>query len=301
MSGQCCNNNVHLSMDDTFIQWDEILGDPSKSQALVGFVDQKIQDATTAEIESLIDAKMNEATAALREELEQEIAQKELEIDPYKIVYGSTTVGAALDALNAHTFECTINDLGEYEKGQTITSLQVSWKMSENPYSQKIVRLRNGNIVEIQELPVDARTYTFENVTSDERYVVGGITPDLKEFDAMAEVKFKNRMYYGTSDSPSPSNAIIINWSSVLIDKDSDLGRRIFDCENGDYIYFAVPDDLHLTYDFFANGLKDNNWVYEVRNLTNQYGHVERYRIYHTGNILHGTNIYIEVESHDWY
>ena len=87
----------------------------------------------------------------------------------------------------------------------------------------------------------------------------------------------------------------------ILVDKDTDLGRRIFDCENGDYIYFAVPDDLHLTYDFFSNGMKDGNWVYEVRNLTNQYGYVKPYRIYHTGNILHGYNIYIEVESHDWY
>jgi len=300
MSGQCCNN-VHLSMDDTFIQWNEILGDPGASTSLVGFVDQKIRDAATGEIEALIDAKMDEATAALREELEQEIAQKELEIDPYKIVYGSTTVGAALDALTEHTFECKVHELGDYEKGQTLTSLQISWEMSENPYSQKIVRLRSGNIVEMHDLPVDVRTYTFENVTGDERYVVGGITPDLKEFDSMVDIKFKNRMYYGTSDSSSPSNAIVINWSSILVDSDTDLGRRIFDCENGDYIYFAVPDDLHLTYDFFSNGLKDGNWVYEVRNLTNQYGHVQPYRLYHTGNILHGTNIYIEVESHDWY
>ena len=173
--------------------------------------------------------------------------------------------------------------------------------MSENPYSQKIVRLRNGSIIESIPLDVNVRSYTFTNVTTDERYVVGGITPDLKEFDVSVEVKFKSRMYYGTSDSPNPSDAIVTNWSSILVDKDTDLGRRIFDCENGDYIYFAVPDDLHLTYDFFSNGMKDGNWVYEVRNLTNQYGYVKPYRIYHTGNILHGYNIYIEVESHDWY
>ena len=144
-------------------------------------------------------------------------------------------------------------------------------------------RLRNGNIIESIPLDVNVRSYTFTNVTTDERYVVGGITPDLKEFDVSVEVKFKSRMYYGTSDSPNPSDAIVTNWSSILVDKDTDLGRRIFDCENGDYIYFAVPDDLHLTYDFFSNGMKDGNWVYEVRNLTNQYGYVKPYRIYHTG------------------
>lgn len=299
MSGQCCNN-VHLSMDDTFIQWNEILGDPSTSTALVEFVNQKIAGAG-GDISALIDEKINEATSEMKEELQEIIDEKVVEIDPYKIIYRDTTVGDVLDDLTKATFTCKVNELGEYEKGQTLTSLQVSWEMSENPYSQKIVRLRNGNIIESIPLDVNVRSYTFTNVTTDERYVVGGITPDLKEFDVSVEVKFKSRMYYGTSDSPSPSDAIVTNWSSILVDKDTDLGRRIFDCENGDYIYFAVPDDLHLTYDFFSNGMKDGNWVYEVRNLTNQYGYVKPYRIYHTGNILHGYNIYIEVESHDWY
>ena len=299
MSGQCCNN-VHLSMDDTFIQWNEILGDPSTSTALVEFVNQKIAGAG-GDISALIDEKIKEATSEMKEELQEIIDEKVVEIDPYKIIYRGTTVGDALDNLTKATFTCKVNELGEYEKGQTLTSLQVSWEMSENPYSQKIVRLRNGNIIESVPLDVNVRSYTFTNVTTDERYVVGGITPDLKEFDVSVEVKFKSRMYYGTSDSPNPSDAIVTNWSSILVDKDTDLGRRIFDCENGDYIYFAVPDDLHLTYDFFSNGMKDGNWVYEVRNLTNQYGYVKPYRIYHTGNILHGYNIYIEVESHDWY
>ena len=299
MSGQCCNN-VHLSMDDTFIQWNEILGDPSTSTALVEFVNQKIAGAG-GDISALIDEKIKEATSEMKEELQEIIDEKVVEIDPYKIIYRGTTVGDALDDLTKATFTCKVNELGEYEKGQTLTSLQVSWEMSENPYSQKIVRLRNGNIIESIPLDVNVRSYTFTNVTTDERYVVGGITPDLKEFDVSVEVKFKSRMYYGTSDSPNPSDAIVTNWSSILVDKDTDLGRRIFDCENGDYIYFAVPDDLHLTYDFFSNGMKDGNWVYEVRNLTNQYGYVKPYRIYHTGNILHGYNIYIEVESHDWY
>ena len=299
MSGQCCNN-VHLSMDDTFIQWNEILGDPSTSTALVEFVNQKIAGAG-GDISALIDEKIKEATSEMKEELQEIIDEKVVEIDPYKIIYRDTTVGDVLDGLTKATFTCKVNELGEYEKGQTLTSLQVSWEMSENPYSQKIVRLRNGNIIENIPLDVNVRSYTFTNVTTDERYVVGGITPDLKEFDVSVEVKFKSRMYYGTSDSPNPSDAIVTNWSSILVDKDTDLGKRIFDCENGDYIYFAVPDDLHLTYDFFSNGMKDGNWVYEVRNLTNQYGYVKPYRIYHTGNILHGYNIYIEVESHDWY
>ena len=65
MSGQCCNN-IHLSMDDTFIQWDEILGDPSKSTALNNFVSQKIEDAL-GDTSALIDDKIREATSAMKE------------------------------------------------------------------------------------------------------------------------------------------------------------------------------------------------------------------------------------------
>ena len=52
----CCND-IHLSMDDTFIQWNEILGDPSTSTSLVAFVDGKLAGIEDL-INSLIDEKM---------------------------------------------------------------------------------------------------------------------------------------------------------------------------------------------------------------------------------------------------
>lgn len=299
MSGQCCNN-MHVSMDDTFIQWNEILGDPSTSTALVEFINQKI-GGSGGDIDALIDEKIAAVKAELQEEITQEIGELGLEIDPYKIVYKNTTVGGALDELRKEKFECKIFDLDEYEIGQTFTSFVVGWEMSEDPQSQTIVRIRNGAPTERYRLDPSVRSYTFSNVSSDEKFVVKGIDPNGEEFGTSAEVKFKSRLYFGTSDTTSPTNRLITNWSSVLIDKNTPIGKRIFDCENGEYIYFAIPDGLHLTYDFFANGLKDSNWVYEVKNVTNQYGAVVPYRIYRTGNLLNGYNIYIEVESHDWY
>lgn len=299
MSGQCCNN-VHLSMDDTFIQWNEILGDPSSSTVLVEFVNQKIAGAG-GDIGALIDEKIAEAISGLKEELIQEIEKVELEIDPYKITYKDTTVGDALDELRKEQFECKIFDLGEFEVGQNFTTFTVGWEMSEDPQSQTILRVRNNAPTERYKLDPSARSYTFANVSGDEKYIVKGVAPNGEEFGTSAEVKFKKRLYYGTFDSTNPTNRVITNWSSQLIDASTDIGRRIFDCENGEYIYFAIPEGLHRTYDFFSNGLKDNNWVYEITNVTNQFGTVIPYRIYRTGNMLHGYNIYIEVESHDWY
>lgn len=301
MSGQCCNN-VHLSMDDTFIQWNEILGDPSTSTTLVEFVNQKIAGAG-GDIDKLIEDKVKEATSDLKKELENTFDDKMLEIDPYKIVYKDKTVGGALDELykDQNKFECKINELGVYEVGQNFPTFKVSWSMTENPKSQTIIRIRNNAPIEKYKLDPSLREYTFANVSGTEKFVVKGIDAYGEEFGASAEVLFKNRLYFGTFDGVKPTNKVITNWSSVFIDKDTPIGRRIFDCENGDYIYFAIPEDLHLTYDFFSNGLKDSNWLYEVKNVTNQYGAVVPYRIYRTGNMLNGYNIYIEVESHDWY
>lgn len=299
MSGQCCNN-VHLSMDDTFIQWNEILGDPSTSTALNDFVDLKIRNVG-GDIEKLIDEKFKEATSEIKEEIEKDIEKISLEIDPYKINYKDTTVGDALDKLNQSAFECKIQEFGTYEVGQNFPTFPVCWQLSENPKSLTIVRLRNCAPVERYKLDPSTRSFNFANVSGTETFKLIGVTQNGEEFEAYSTVEFKHRFYFGTYGATKPSNNVIINFSSEFIDKKTQIGRRIFSCEQGEYIYFAIPDDLHLTYDFFANGLKDNNWVYEVKNVTNQYGQVHPYRIYRTDNLLHGYNIYIEVESHDWY
>lgn len=298
MSGQHCN--MHCSMDDTFIQWDEILGEPSKSSTLNAFVDQKIKGIGD-DLSTLIDEKLDEAVAELKEEIEQDISEIVLEIDPYKINYKDTTVGAALDALNNKSFECKIFDLGVFEKGQSFNSFTVGWSMPCDPKSQTIIRIKDGAPTERYRLEPSARSYTFPNVSSDEKYIVKGIDPNGEEFGTSAEVKFKSRWYHGTSSDLNPSNRIITNWANEFVDKTTQFGTKIFDCESGAYIYFAIPEDLHKSYDFFSNGLKDSNWVYEVKNVTNQFGYITPYRIYRSGNLLNGYNIYVGVESHDWY
>ena len=299
MTGHCCNN-VHLSMDDTFIQWDEILGDPSKSTALNEFVDSKIKGIGD-DLGKLLDDKINAATDELREELTKEVEAIALDIDPYKIKYKETTVGDALDELNAEEFTCTMGKYGPFEIGQKFPTFTVGWSCAENPKEQTITRLRDCAPVERYKLDPSVREYTFANVSSTETFVIEGVDGRGKPFTASTKVEFKHRWYRGTYGFTDPTNKIITNFSSEFVDKDTDFGTKIFDCENGSYIYFAVPDDLHLTYDFFSNGLKDTNWTFAVKNVTNQYGYVHPYRIYRTENLLHGYNIYIEVESHDWY
>lgn len=301
MSDKCCNN-VHLSMDDTFIQWNEILGDPSTSTTLVELINQKISGAG-GDIDKLIDEKLKEASSELKEELKEALEEMVLNVDPYKVVYKDKTVGSALDELyqKENKFECKIKELGTYEVGQNFPTFKVAWEMSENPKSQTIIRLRNNAPIERYKLDPSVREYTFANVSGTEKFILKGVDPYSECFATSSDVFFKNRLYFGTFDGVSPSNKVITNWTSIFIDKDTPIGRRIFDCENGEYIYFAIPEDLHLTYDFFANGLKDSNWLYEIKNVTNQYGAVVPYRIYRTGNMLNGYNIYIEVESHDWY
>lgn len=298
----CCND-IHLSMDDTFIQWNEILGDPSTSTSLVAFVDGKLAGIEDL-INSLIDEKMAGIKDELLQQLKDEVEQLALVIDPYKIVYKDTTVGDVLDLLTGTKFECKLPSYGPYEIGRRFATFTVTWEVNKTPDQIKsitIERIRNSAPIERYVLDPDVKSFDFANVSSDETYRI--ICEDINGEIATAstEVLFKHRWYYGTNGFKRPSNNIIINWASQLVNKDTVFGKHVFDCQDGVYIYYAFPDDLHLTYDFITNGIRDNDWVMEVRNVTNQYGYVHPYRIYRTNNLLNGYNIYSEVESHDWH
>lgn len=296
MTDQCCSN-IHCSIDDQIIQWKEVLGDPAASTPLNNFVDLKIANIE-GDLEKLIDEKFEELAGTIDDKVQEALKDVELNIDPYKIVYHDTTVGDALDNLNKKSFVCTIGKKGPYEKGQNFPTFVLTWYCSETPKTLIVERLGTK---ERYELDPATRTFTFENVSGDDTFRVSGVTVQGETFDVTQDIVFKHRWYRGSHGFTDPSNNVIINWASNLVDKDTDFGTSIFNCEPGQYIYFAFPEDLHLTYDFFANGLKDTNWSFTVKDVTNQYGYVHKYVIYRTNNLLHGKNIYVEVKSHDWY
>ena len=51
--------------------------------------------------------------------------------------------------------------------------------------------------------------------------------------------------------------------------KETVFGKHTFNCTHGAYIYYLFPENLHKSYDFVTNGLNDNTWVYEVKEVTN--------------------------------
>ena len=299
MSGNFCNN-VHLSMDDTFIQWDEILGDPAKSTSLNAFIDQKLNGVEEA-LTDLVEEKLDAVSDTVIQDINEELEKIALAVDPYKIKYNNSTVGDTLDELTNTKFECTMGEYGPYEKGQKFPTFNVAWNFNKDVEKVVFERIRNSAPIEKHELKGDITSFNVANVGGTETFRVTGYTADGEMATASTTVEFKLRWYYGTHGFTKPTNKIIINWASNFVDFNTQFGRHIFDCESGAYIYYAFPDDLHKTYDFTTNGLRDNDMVWEVKNVTNQYGYVHPYRIYRTNNLLHGYNIYSEVESNDWY
>ena len=148
MTGHCCNN-VHLSMDDTFIQWDEILGDPSKSTSLNDFVDSKIKGIGD-DLGKLLDDKINAATDKIKEDLEKEVEAIALDIDPYKIKYKETTV------------EFTTSELG-------IFSVLLERKINF-PYKSWLLRCirKENQLVAILDLETPRAKFVFELGVSDQ-------------------------------------------------------------------------------------------------------------------------------------
>ena len=290
-------------MDDTFTQWNEILGDPSTSTSLVAYIDGKLGDIEEL-VSSLVESQLSDTKDGLLEELQTEVNELSLVIDPYKISYKDTTIGDMLDFLTRGKFACKLPSYGPYEIGRRFATFTVTWDVNKKPEELKSItleRIRNTAPIERYVLNPHKKAFDFANVSNTETFRVTCEDLDGRIATAETTVEFKHRWYHGTNGFVRPSNTIIINWASSLVDKKTIFGKRVFDCQDGVYIFYAFPDDLHLSYDFITNGIRDNDWSMEVRNVTNQYGYVHPYRIYRTNNLLNGYNIYSEVESHDWH
>jgi hypothetical protein len=252
-------NNVHLSVDDMFVYWSELLGKPEESKQLVKFVDDKL-----AALKELLEAEIvngfDVADDAMLDKLRELLA--ELEIDPYKIPYHDTTVGDALDELTYKELEGSILEDADVDKGRRLLNYQVSFTLNKPVKSLKIVRCNNlDEIIETRNLDVDTRVVTYDVINQDTLFKVVATDDRDNTLELIHKVTFRNRWYAGCFGFKVPTNSAITSMQSGFAKKDEINLFHHFDCTTGTYIYFAFPYQLHRSYDFFTNGIKDSDWV----------------------------------------
>lgn len=298
----CCDRNIHIETCDHLVSWDDIIGDPSKNPQLGRYLDDKISEATGG-----IGGNIQEKLDELREDLEKEIkklSDKFDDIDAFSVSYHDTTVGDFLDKLKgADPLIGTISEFPEYEKGRRLDNLALVWSFSKPLKTLQIVcdpAYDNDDVLDLD--PAD-KSFVFNGITGNQKFTVVGRTDDGEEVRLEANVIFKLKYYWGSHTEKKPCNEAILNLNNRLVNFKDNHISNIIDCSGGEgeYMFYIFPNDLHLDYSFFTNGMKDSNWDMEIVTVSNAYAYQATYRVYRSGNRQTGSEIFTEVYAHDCY
>lgn len=221
--------------------------------------------------------------------IEENAASPE-DLDATQIAYDNpnyTTVDAALDNLLFYPMSVNLSGGGTYEYGQTITDVNLSWSANKDISSQS---LNNG----IGTLDPTLRSYSHsgQSITSNTTYTITVTNDGSGETkNNSTYIRFRHRRYWGTSSETSLNDTQLQALSNEL-----STGRtqnRTLSA-SGEYFYFAYPASWGAA-SFKINGLQNTAWQETIRDVTNQHGHVESYRLYRSDFLQNGSGVEIEV------
>lgn len=99
--------------------------------------------------------------------------------------------------------------------------------------------------------------------------------------------------YYGVSVHEALTDEEILALTSSWAERP--LKVTVFDCSGGKYPYYILPASMISDIQFWIGGLRNSDWVEEVRTVTNVYGYTESYTIFRLNSIQTGV-LNIEVK-----
>lgn len=106
-------------------------------------------------------------------------------------------------------------------------------------------------------------------------------------------VGFKLKKYYGVSVHESLTNEEILLLPSLWAERAQT--PTVFDCSGGKFPYYILPTSMVSDIQFGIGGLRNSDWIEEIREITNAYGYTESYTIFRLNSIQTGV-LNIEVK-----
>lgn len=179
------------------------------------------------------------------------------------------------------------NNIGNVEKGQIITSVNLSWSVNKNNIVSQSIDQGIGSLV------TDVRNYGLidQNITTNKTWTIT-ISDGQNSATKSTSINFYNKRYYGVSPNTTLTDSDILAMSGEF--SSSRIQNRIFDCTGGNYFYFAYPSSFG-TATFKVGGLSFSDVVLSVQSFTNASDYTENYNVYRCGNLQTGSSILVEV------
>ena len=239
--------------------------------------DVRLLNITTGEYESVVEEKIAKlAPGAI------DIAYTN---DQYPAMQ---TLQDAMDKLLYIEPSVSISGGGTYEKGSSVSSVNLRWTWNKKVVSQSL----NQGIGALDPT-LRAYAYTPETpITVNTTFTITG-NDGTKDKSASTTVSFSQKRYWGVSANTSLTDAEIRALSQEF--SSSRAQTRTFNCSGGKYFYFAIKTSYCNGIGFKVGGLSFSDMLVETRQFENASGFTDSYNIYRVNNIQTGAAIVVEV------
>lgn len=196
----------------------------------------------------------------------------------------NTTLFSQVTQLMTKVFPFTISlsGGGTYEKGSTQT-INLSWTYDRDIETQSVNN---------ESIPIDIRAKQYTDITTDTTYTLKAIQGG-QTYTKSVSAQFKVKKYYGVSASEALTNEEILGLSSTWAGRTQ--GSTVFDCTGGKYPFYILPTSMVSGIQFWIGGLRNTDWIEEIRDVTNASGYTESYTIFRLNSIQTGV-LNIEVK-----
>lgn len=172
-------------------------------------------------------------------------------------------------------FTMVLSGGGTYEKG-SVQAINLSWNYDRDIDSQSV----NG-----ESLLIGIQAKQYADVTTDETYILSTVCGG-QTYTKSVSALFRLKKYYGVSVHDTLTNEQILTLSSFWAQRTQ--SSTVFDCTGRRYPYYILPTSMASGIQFWIGGLRNTDWVEEIREVTNTYGYIESYTIFRLNSIQTG-------------
>jgi hypothetical protein len=206
-----------------------------------------------------------------------------------QVSYANSTYATVQEALDAILYVAPrinsfSNSIGTVEIGTTVSAVTLAWSLNKTMTSLALDH-GVGSVLGLMSKPL-----TGLSLTSDTTYnLTAGDGQNTTS--AQTTIGFRNRRYWGVSDSDSLDNAGVLALSSEFA---TDYNKSVtYDATGGKYLYYAFPASWGTPSHVTVGGLSFTDFTVSSLSFTNASGHTETYNVIRLNNRQTGSAIAI--------
>jgi hypothetical protein len=156
----------------------------------------------------------------------------------------------------------------EYEIGSVVNGLTFTWVVNKEITSQTLTDCV---------ITIDDRTATYDNPISSTKNFSLTISDGENNATASKKISFLYPIYYGCCAEGEYNNDFILALENKKLTTSNKMFYN-FNCESGEYAYFATPTNMKVT-SAWVNGFQSSVEEVAVVNHTNASGHTSSYTV----------------------